>query len=1135
MNRPAANQSEYDGLPWSQRVPTFIAWAVVMLILVLSLVLQTKNTEENRSKIETANLTQFFSASVERTLKLSESNLRAIAEDKDIIGALTAPMDGQQNGVRKRIDALITSQTPQHTTITVYDAHGHQAYPIPADGASASIETKSYFQKVHNSNQKILISESSEDDSIITISSSIHDTQNNFIGIATAAIKPDIFKDLAQAINIGLSGLVNVYSSARGVVIYSFPKQATEQYSATIGENRWSISSTENAIDTVNISKFSDNVTRLSAYRRVDGYPIIVSIAKAESDYLHNWILNSTFILATTIVGILIALIIFIQHRALSIQNNTTKAIGGRKSRILSSLLNNIDESVIITDSHGKIISFNPKAEQLTGYYASEITNHSLDVLFLEGELNFRYSEATDETGTDLRPVIKQLERVGWHLKRFDGTVRTVKVKAACVTDDDTPDTYTLLILDDITEQSKTEERASLLTQAVEQTPNVVIITDNDATIEYVNPAFEAQTGKLARDVIGQKTRDVLKSGDTPDVVYTALWANLRQGQSWKGILLNRDKFGHKRYITAHISPVRSLDGKIKHYLSIQDDQTDKQELIAELNQQRENLEQMVRSRTCELVAAKDMAEAANNAKSLFLANISHEVLTPMNAIIGLSSLLERRLETEGNINVAKKVVSTSKHLLGILNNILDISKIDAGRLLINSVPFNLNELIEDAKGQVASIAEFKNLRLITEIADGLPAYVNGDPLRIRQCLINYLDNAIKFTQHGSVTLRIKAQSTNDNHTLRFEVEDTGIGVPEDVQRHLFAVFEQADKSINRRFGGTGLGLASTMKIAQLMGGGVGFESTLGKGSRFWFDVVVGHVSDQASVAIALPNRFVTEKLLAPHTKDRILLVDDNTTNLDVVMGLLEDVGLTAQIAENGLEAVRLATSQRYDLILMDLQMPVMDGLTATQHIRNEGFCTDTPIVAITANIFADDKLKCIDVGMNDHLGKPIIPELLYSTLLKWLPDKQAKLPQPTAVPPVDANVTIDDETRLHRYLDNVPGIDVDVGLKYNRRASRYINILNEYSEIHVKTIDELRMAIEMSDEVEARRRAHSMKGGSSMMGVFGVQEPAAQLEQALLDHADSSVTMPLVTIIEQRFSVVAHAIKNMMNESRPT
>jgi len=386
-----------------------------------------------------------------------------------------------------------------------------------------------------------------------------------------------------------------------------------------------------------------------------------------------------------------------------------------------------------------------------------------------------------------------------------------------------------------------------------------------------------------------------------------------------------------------------------------------------------------------ERILAKKAADVAIQAKADFLANMSHEIRTPLNGILGMTYLLRHSNCTPKQTEQLDKISSSGNHLLGLIDDILDLSKIDAGKLVLEEQDFTLTKLLSNITAMFDNAVAAKGLSLLIKISN-LPKVLHGDFNRLSQALVNYLSNAVKFTEHGSITLQGRVlEETNEGYLLRFEVIDTGIGILPEDQARLFNAFEQADNTTTRKYGGTGLGLAINRRLARLMGGDVGVKSTPGKGSTFWLDVQLGK-GDPLAIE---PDIALTEKartvLHREYQGQRILLVEDEPLNQEVAAMLLKDVGLSVDLAENGEQAVRMARESNYAVILMDVQMPKQDGLSATAAIRKIVGRETVPIIAMTANAFDEDKLKCLSAGMNDFLSKPVNPDCLFETLLKWL------------------------------------------------------------------------------------------------------------------------------------------------------
>jgi signal transduction histidine kinase/ActR/RegA family two-component response regulator len=428
------------------------------------------------------------------------------------------------------------------------------------------------------------------------------------------------------------------------------------------------------------------------------------------------------------------------------------------------------------------------------------------------------------------------------------------------------------------------------------------------------------------------------------------------------------------------------VPGRAPEMFCVDIDITERKQTEAELQQHRHHLEELVLSRTAELSQARDAAEAANRAKSMFLASMSHELRTPMNGIMGMTDLVLRRATDPEQIDWLNKSQGAAKHLLSVINDILDISKIESDRLMLEEQDFSLAEALDDAMHMQDAPAQAKGLSLSWHIDPALPDQLCGDAMRLRQILINFTGNAIKFSERGQITVRASAAAEDSQSVLlKIEVTDQGVGISPEQQARLFHAFAQADGSMTRKYGGTGLGLIISKRIALLMGGDAGVISEEGRGSTFWVTLRLRRATSDPQAAKSPPTESPRETLARLFPGARVLVAEDEPVNREVLVFLLEDVGLAPDVASNGQEAVEKASGGGYALILMDVQMPVMSGLEATGAIRELPGMANIPILALTANAFDEDRDVCLAAGMDDHIGKPVDTDALCAIVLHWL------------------------------------------------------------------------------------------------------------------------------------------------------
>ena len=535
---------------------------------------------------------------------------------------------------------------------------------------------------------------------------------------------------------------------------------------------------------------------------------------------------------------------------------------------------------------------------------------------------------------------------------------------------------------------------------------------------------------------------------------------------------------------------------------------------LRELN---EKLEQRVQQRTLELAQAKEDAEQASRAKSEFLANMSHEIRTPMNAIVGMAQLARQSEPGPKQIDYLDKIVSSARHLLGIINDILDFSKIESGVFDLEQTEFASSQLFDMVEAMISSRAAEKGIALAFELDERLPPILRGDAFRLNQILLNYAGNALKFTDQGTIHFEARVQHIDDDQVmLYFQVKDTGIGIPQAQQAGLFNSFQQADTSITRKYGGTGLGLAICKHLAEQMHGQVGVDSLPGKGSVFWFTARLSIGGRQPPTRMIDDCAATDAETLAG---SRILLVEDNAFNQQVAAEFLQHIGVEVLLAENGRQALDILRGRHdVDCVLMDMQMPVMDGLTATRHIRNDENLADTVIIAMTANARIEDRDACYSAGVDDFLTKPFLPRQLFAMVAKWVRQKRCPAPGGIAAE-----------------VDHGDGAEVDLtalAALVGGEMEKVRNLAGKFVESVEHAMREIEIAIANNDMARIASAGHRIKSSAKTMGAGGLAELCESLEQ-LKDGTDFSAAAELLLRMQRLLRLIASRIERQLGSAR--
>jgi len=527
------------------------------------------------------------------------------------------------------------------------------------------------------------------------------------------------------------------------------------------------------------------------------------------------------------------------------------------------------------------------------------------------------------------------------------------------------------------------EEQLRLVNMVFDNTSEAIVITDKNNRIIKANHAFAQHTGYNESEVLGMDPK-ILSSKLMPREFYVEMWRQLNETGHWQGEIINRKKSGAHYPEWLRINTVKNKDNDLTNYIAILADISERKKAEQALIESNQKL-QAAMERANELAR---QAQAANLAKRDFLANMSHEIRTPMHVIIGMSEQLQDQKQnsnlTPMQQDSVRMILESSRLLLGIINDVLDFSKIEAGALKLEALPFRLREIIENLVLMLRPKIQEKRLSIKIDYDPRVPPLLMGDALRIKQVLLNLLSNAVKFTDKGGIEIEVKLLNPAESGVAKIlcAVRDTGIGMPPSVQARLFNPFEQADSSTTRRFGGSGLGLAISKRLIDCMQGEIGLESTVGVGSRFHFTLDLPVASEPQLTAPAETPVFTLQR---PPQESTILLVEDCEPSQILGAHLLKNLGFRVELAGNGLEAINAVSSKPIDLVLMDVQMPDLDGFDATRAIRADKRFKNLPIIAMTAHALAEDRDRCLEAGMNDYLSKPLDRDTFVAKINQWL------------------------------------------------------------------------------------------------------------------------------------------------------
>ncbi len=716
--------------------------------------------------------------------------------------------------------------------------------------------------------------------------------------------------------------------------------------------------------------------------------------------------------------------------------------------------------AMVMINGEGVIMLVNLEAEKLFGYTREELLGAFIEKLVPQRfHANHPHLRKNFFSAPKSRSMGAGRELFG---SRKDGTEVPIEIGLNPLEIEN--ETYVLASIIDITERKKADDRFRL---AVEAAPNAMIMVDSSGKIVMANKQTEKLFGYDRDQLLGNQIESLVPERFRAQ--HPGMRAGFLTNPKVRSMGAGRDLYGRKSNgeevpIEIGLTPVES-GTEIFVLASIID--------ITE------------RKKNEQLISSREAAFEASRIKSQFLANMSHEIRTPLNGIIGLTNMLFATDTTGTQQDLLEGVRVSADALLELINDILDLSKIEADKMELEIVNFSLEQVVADAVSIISTAAKQKKITIRTDINRQLPLWFKGDVAKLKQILINLLGNSIKFTPEGEITLHVKHLSADESpYTLQFEVIDNGIGIAPDVRGRLFEVFTQGDSSTSRKYGGTGLGLSISKKLVEKMDGVIDVDSELGKGSRFWFKLSLPVGEETKSEPTRITSK-PTPALKLEHF--RILVVEDNMINQKVALGTLKNLGLHGQAVGNGAEAIEMLKKFTFDLVLMDCHMPEMDGYEATQKIRSSGVHSlkSLPIVAMTANVMQGDRERCLEVGMNDYLSKPIAQDELRRVLFKWLPVS-------------DAGYT---DTSAPFYVlstDEISAIDnalADLKKNYGEVVAK--DIVKTFLEITPVGLDILEKAYLKMEWPVLLNESHSMKSGSIVLGLTSFSDIASQIELA--------------------------------------
>jgi PAS domain S-box-containing protein len=742
----------------------------------------------------------------------------------------------------------------------------------------------------------------------------------------------------------------------------------------------------------------------------------------------------------------------------------------------LQIVFDNMKEGLVLQTSSGQIFQSNPAAQEILGLSKDELEGRSsIDPRWQSIKEDGSAFPGVEHPAMVALSTRKIQNSVPMGIRKVDGSLAWLSINAVPLFKPDVLDPFQVVVtFADVTdiknsqtelavknhlislEKRKFEEFVFALNESA-----IVTMSDPSGAFTFVNAKFSAISGYSSDEVLGKKI-GILNSGVHSIAFFEELWECIKEGKVWTGEICNKSKDGTAFWVASTIVPIFNSSGKIEQYISIQFDTT-----------KRKNLEEY-------LIESRELERRANSAKSEFLSNMSHEIRTPLNGIIGMADILKRSKLSDEQSGFVGTILHSGNLLLDLINDILDVSKIESGKLELEYIQSNLPDLLQEIIVPHQFKCSSKGVEFKAEIPQSdFDSMI--DQSKVAQVINNLLSNAVKFTEKGRVLFSVSMALKSEAQSLfTFRVEDTGIGISNENQHKLFTSFTQAENSISRKYGGTGLGLSIVKKLVEFMGGSISLESTEGVGTAITINLLVKNVDrkNSAGVRDSIEASFNS---LDAQLSGRILVAEDNVINQNIITRMVLDLGCVPVLANNGLEALERLKEQTFDLIIMDCRMPEMDGYEASRAIRSGAVQSSITIVALTANASSDDRKLCIEAGMNDFLTKPITREKLFLTLKRFLTSSKVE-PSP--------KYESDSELVDHAIINELRSLNT---LKDPNFFDEQRQIFITYSK---EIFEKLDKAVEDDDRFQLSELAHSLKGSTASFGAIGISKLCKKLEE---------------------------------------